>query len=119
MADLKIPEKWQDVYQQCNEFLAHPGVPSTTPIRWCISLIEENAALVSDNFLIASQANRMNDEIIALKSQVERLAAPVSDDEWRIRATYRKNESLFLIGLADLNVLLAARATGAEQKERA
>jgi hypothetical protein len=51
MAELKIPEKWRDVYRQCSEFLAHPGEPSTKPIEWCVSLIEE-LALLEENIEI-------------------------------------------------------------------
>lgn len=47
----KIPRKWSDVHSQCLEFLAHPGEPSTKPIEWCVSLIEE-LALLEENIEI-------------------------------------------------------------------
>ena len=36
-----IPKKWKEVYRQCKEFLENPGTPATTPIEWCVQLIEE------------------------------------------------------------------------------
>ena len=42
--EYSIPVRWRGVYRQCVEFLAHPGEPSTKPIEWCISILEELAA---------------------------------------------------------------------------
>ena len=81
MAELKIPEKWRDVYRQCNEFLAHPGEPSTKPIEWCVSLIEECA-------MLKAQVKRLEDSRFALAVAhtedvltIERLTA--KEKSWR------------------------------------
>lgn len=41
--EVKIPVKWSDVYKQCKDFIENPGEPSTAPVNWCVSVIEDLA----------------------------------------------------------------------------
>lgn len=93
--------KWDSVYAQCKEFLAHPGEPSTKPIEWCVGIIDDLRAIESRNAELRRNYQTLLDDAVEMRCEKSRLRiefekapAPHAGNRMMVRCTRIKNDAI-------------------------